>query len=42
MTQSLRFRDHIRAHLSLGLPLIGSHLAQMAIATTDTVMLGLS
>lgn len=40
MTPTLRFRDHLRAHLLLGLPLIGSHVAQMAIATTDTVMLG--
>lgn len=35
-----RFQDHVRAHLALGLPLIGSHLAQMAIGVTDTVMLG--
>ena len=35
-----RFSDHLRAHLSLGLPLIGSHIAQMAINITDTVMLG--
>lgn len=35
-----RFPDHIRAHLTLGLPLIGSHVAQMAIGVTDTVMLG--
>lgn len=34
------FRHHLSAHLTLGLPLIGSHLAQMAIGTTDTVMLG--
>ena len=40
MTTALRFRDHMRTHLVLGLPLIGSHLAQMAIGTTDTVMLG--
>ena len=31
---------HLRATLSLGLPLIGSHLAQMALHVTDTVMLG--
>ncbi|MCB1328985.1 MAG: MATE family efflux transporter, partial [Maritimibacter sp.] len=31
---------HVRAHLALGLPLIGSHMAQMAIGVTDTVMLG--
>ena len=35
-----RFSDHVRAHLTLGLPLIGSHVAQMAIGVTDTVMLG--
>ena len=29
-----------RALLTLGLPLVGSHLAQMAITTTDTLMLG--
>ncbi|SDF51681.1 MATE family efflux transporter [Sulfitobacter delicatus] len=33
-------RNHIRAILTLGLPLIGGHLAQMAIGVTDTVMLG--
>lgn len=32
--------DHARALLTLGLPLIGSHLAQMALHVTDTVMLG--
>lgn len=31
---------HIRATLALSLPLIGSHLAQMGIQITDTVMLG--
>jgi multidrug resistance protein, MATE family len=31
---------HARALLTLGLPLIGSHLAQMALHVTDTVMLG--
>ncbi|GGD44056.1 MATE family efflux transporter [Sinisalibacter lacisalsi] len=40
MTRATPFRDQIRAHLTLGLPLIGSHLAQMAIGTTDMVMLG--
>lgn len=34
------FRTHTRAILSLGLPLIGSHVAQFAITLTDTVMLG--
>lgn len=36
----LSFRDHLRAHLTLGLPLIASHVAQMLIGLTDTVMLG--
>lgn len=31
---------HVRATLALGLPLIGSHLAQMLLHVTDTVMLG--
>jgi len=31
---------HAGATLTLGLPLIGSHLAQMALHVTDTVMLG--
>jgi MATE family multidrug resistance protein len=31
---------HARAIATLGLPLIGGHLAQMAIGVTDTVMLG--
>ncbi|MEZ5911859.1 MAG: MATE family efflux transporter [Paracoccaceae bacterium] len=31
---------HLRALLVLGLPLIGSNLAQMALHVTDTVMLG--
>lgn len=31
---------HARAVLALGLPLIGSHLAQMALHVTDTVFLG--
>ncbi|MCL7465599.1 MATE family efflux transporter [Phaeovulum sp. NW3] len=31
---------HLRATLTLGLPLIGSHLAQMLLHVTDTVMLG--
>jgi len=40
MTQSLPFSGHVRATLVLGLPLIGSHLAQMALHVADTVMLG--
>ena len=31
---------HARAIATLGLPLVGGHLAQMAIGVTDTVMLG--
>ena len=31
---------HTRATLALGLPLIGSHLAQIALHVTDTVMMG--
>ncbi len=31
---------HIRAILTLGLPLAGSHVAQVAIGATDTLMLG--
>ena len=35
-----RYLPHIAATLSLGLPLIGSHLARMGIHVSDTVMLG--
>ncbi|MFI0395617.1 MATE family efflux transporter [Paracoccus sp. p1-h21] len=35
-----RFRPHLIATLSLGLPLIGGHLARMAIGVGDTVMVG--
>jgi Na+-driven multidrug efflux pump len=35
-----RLSSHLRATLGLGLPLIGSMLAQMAITLTDTVMMG--
>ncbi|OCW57306.1 MATE family efflux transporter [Hoeflea olei] len=31
---------HVRATLALGLPLVGTQIAQIAIATTDVVMLG--
>lgn len=34
------YPEHGRAILKLGLPLIGGHLAQIAIGITDTVMLG--
>ena len=40
MTNSLTRKAHARAILVLGLPLIGSHLAQMLLHVTDTVMLG--
>jgi MATE family multidrug resistance protein len=40
MTHILTYPQHARATLVLGLPLIGSHLAQMALHVTDTVMLG--
>ncbi len=36
----MSLKAHMRALLVLGLPLIGSHLAQMAIHMVDTVMLG--
>ena len=36
----MTYPGHARAMLVLGLPLIGGHLAQMAIGVTDTVMLG--
>ncbi|MDB6176628.1 MATE family efflux transporter [Paracoccus sp. Z330] len=35
-----RYRPHVIATLSLGLPLIGSHLARMAIGVSDTIMIG--
>ena len=34
------YRPHARGLLTLGLPLVGSHLAQVAIGVTDAVMLG--
>ena len=40
MTKTLTASGHARATLVLGLPLIGSHLAQMALHVTDIVMLG--
>ena len=39
-TQTMPVSGHVRAITVLGLPLIGGHLAQMAIGVTDTVMLG--
>lgn len=40
MTPHMTLSGHARATLALGLPLIGSHLAQMALHVTDTVMMG--
>lgn len=40
MKPPLTLAGHMHALLVLGLPLIGSHLAQMAINITDTVMMG--
>ena len=40
MTSARTYFAHARALLALGLPLIGSHLAQMALHVTDTVLLG--
>lgn len=40
MTIQLSKSTHARETLVLGLPLIGSHLAQMALHVTDTVMVG--
>ncbi|WOI56768.1 MATE family efflux transporter [Palleronia sp. LCG004] len=36
----MTYLQHIRRVLVLGLPLIGSHVAQMSIQLTDTIMLG--
>lgn len=40
MSHTMTYPEHGRAILRLGLPLIGGHLAQIAISVTDTVMLG--
>jgi MATE family multidrug resistance protein len=40
MTRARTYLYHARATLALGLPIIGSHLAQMALTVTDTLMLG--
>ncbi len=40
MKIAMSFPAHTKAIAVLGLPLIGGHLAQMAIGVTDTVMLG--
>jgi MATE family multidrug resistance protein len=36
----MTYPGHVRAVLTLGLPLIGGHLGQIAITVTDTVMVG--
>jgi multidrug resistance protein, MATE family len=40
MNEPKSLTHHARATLILGLPLIGSHLAQMALHVTDTILLG--
>lgn len=40
MNERMPLAAHARATLALGLPLIGSHVAQMSLHVTDTVMLG--
>ncbi len=39
-TKTMTTSGHVKAVLLLGVPLIGSHLAQIAIGVTDTVMIG--
>lgn len=39
-SQATTYRQHLRATLVLGLPLVGSHLAQFAVTLVDTIMLG--
>ena len=40
MLTATAFRTHARALMLLGLPLVGSHVAQFGITLTDTIMLG--
>ena len=40
MNERMTYRAHARGLLILGLPLVGSHLAQLAIGFTDSLMLG--
>ena len=40
MTERLSYRGHAKSVLTLGLPLVGSHVAQLSITLTDGIMLG--
>ena len=40
MRDAMSYAAHAKAILLLGLPLVGGHLAQMAIQITDTLMMG--
>jgi MATE family multidrug resistance protein len=40
LTAPKPYKTHVKATLVLGLPIIGSLLAQVAIGTTDTIMVG--
>lgn len=40
MQPQMSYRGHAKAIIALGLPLIGSHIAQMAINVADTMMMG--
>jgi MATE family multidrug resistance protein len=40
ITNPKTYSEHFKAVLKLGLPLVGGHLAQMAIGFTDTIMIG--
>ncbi|MGY9050001.1 hypothetical protein P775_15545 [Puniceibacterium antarcticum] len=39
-TPTMTWPQHLRAIMTLGIPLIGGHLAQFSIGLTDTIMLG--
>ncbi|MBL9058003.1 MAG: MATE family efflux transporter, partial [Rhodobacteraceae bacterium] len=40
MIKRMTYPAHARAILALGVPLVGSHLAQMMLHVTDTVLMG--
>ena len=40
MSKSIKIKQEARSLLFLGLPLVGSQVAQFAVHTTDTLMLG--